>query len=282
MSVSIVKKVGIVGLGLMGGSFALALKNAYKDVEITGYDHNDQHCIEALELDLADKITDDLSDFDDFDLIILAIPVEGIVSVLKSLQNISPNTTVIDFGSTKKYIIDSTPPALRKNLVASHPMTGTEKFGPSAAKKDLYRGKVVVICDIADSGSLQSKTARKIFGDIGMKIFYMRAEEHDLHAAFISHMPHALSFSLANAVMKQENPEAIIALAGGGFRDMSRIAKSSPAMWVDIFRQNRENISLALECFQEELSKCGKLLQSEKWDELFEWMKEANRLHGIL
>jgi len=274
--------VGIIGLGLMGGSFALALKKRYEDLHILGYDHNDQHCIEALELNLVDRITDDLEEFETLDLIVLAIPVDGIIATLKQLTFISPETTVMDLGSTKKMILDAVPPEIRRNFVAAHPMTGTERHGPGAAQEDLYRGKVVVLCDLEKSGEEQRRLAKKIFGDLGMKIFYMDAEEHDLHAAFISHMPHALSYSLANAVMKQENPRAIIALAGGGFKDMSRIAKSSPAMWTDVFRQNRNNLIEAIECFKGELQRCEELILEEKWDELYAWMEKANGLHEIL
>jgi len=275
-------KVGIIGLGLMGGSFALALRNRYEEVEILGYDHNDQHCIEALERDLVDKITDDLEDFETLDLIILAVPVGGILSLLPRLTAVSDETTIIDFGSTKKLIVDSVPPEIRRNFVAAHPMTGTEKSGPTAAQPDLYRGKVVVLCNLEESGEIQRRLAKKIFTDLGMKIFYMDAAEHDRHAAFISHMPHALSYSLANTVMKQENPKAIIALAGGGFRDMSRIAKSSPDMWTDVFRQNKENLLAAIACFKGELERCEKMIQAEEWEALHQWMSKANALHEIL
>ncbi len=274
--------LGIIGLGLMGGSFALALRSRYKDLEILGYDHNDQHCIEALELNLVDRITDDLEDFFTLDLIVLAIPVHGIIATLPKLIGISKTTTIIDFGSTKEKIVQSIPMQIRENFVAAHPMTGTEKFGPSAAKPDLYRGKVVVLCDIDDSGEQQRRFAKKIFTDLGMKIFYMNAQEHDRHAAFISHMPHALSFALANAVMKQENPKAIIALAGGGFKDMSRIAKSSPTMWSEIFSQNQVNLLQAISCFKGELERCEDLVKQERWEELYSWMQRANGLHKIL
>ena len=130
---------------------------------------------------------------------------------------------------------------IRSNFVTAHPMTGTEKFGPKAAIPKLYENKVVVLCDMEKSGEYQREVAKKLFSSIGMKLVFMGSAEHDRHAAFISHMPHALSFSLANSVMKQEDAASIIALAGGGFRDMSRIAKSSPHMWEDIFRQNSYN-----------------------------------------
>ena len=277
-----IEDVGVIGLGLMGGSFALALKDIYPNCKIIGFDHNDQHCIEALELGIVDRITDDISDLLEVDLIILAIPVDAIIETLKEFKGVNPGTTIIDLGSTKRLIVESVPLEIRENFVAAHPMTGTEKFGPSAAFKELYRGKVVVLCNVEDSGEMQRKVAKEIFSDMGMKIFYMDAIEHDRHAAFISHMPHAISYSLANSVMKQENPKAIIALAGGGFRDMSRIAKSSPNMWVDVFRQNRDNIIEAIECFKGELKRCEEMVKKEEWEELYDWMKRANALHDIL
>jgi prephenate dehydrogenase len=161
-------------------------------------------------------------------------------------------------------------------------MTGTEKFGPSAAIEALYHEKVMVICDIEKSADFQKKMALSLFKDIHAKIVFMDAKEHDRHAAFISHMPHAVSYALAKSVMKQEDPKSILALAGGGFKDMSRIAKSSPNMWEDIFRQNKKNLLESLDVFSIELNLCKKLIEEERWDELHQWMSEANKLHDII
>ena len=275
--------VGIVGLGLMGGSLSLAMRDKYDELHILGYDHNDKHTIEALELGLVDKIADTLEELSSVDVLFLSVPVDGIVSILGKLENIlKKDITIIDLGSTKERIVASIPQSIRANFVAAHPMTGTEKFGPSAAIDDLYKGKVVVLCDTEDSGESQLSTAREIFANIGMKIFYMGAKEHDRHAAFISHMPHAISYALANSVMEQENTKAILALAGGGFRDMSRIAKSSPNMWEDVFRQNRDNLLEAIESFAKELNSCKQLVEDENWEELHKWMSSANSLHNII
>ena len=275
-------QIGIVGLGLMGGSLGIAARKSYPGVEIIGFDHNDQHCIEALEYGIVDKVIDELDGFADVDILFLAVPVDGIIAILQHLSPVSSKTTIIDLGSTKAKIIASVPPALRENFVAAHPMTGTEKSGPSAAVEGLYHGKAVVLCDIEKSGELQRDRAKQFFTDIGMKLFYMDAHAHDRHAAYISHMPHALSFALANAVMKQENPKAIVALAGGGFKDMSRIAKSSPTMWRDIFQQNRPHLLEGIDCFAGELAQCKKLIEEERWEELHQWMEKANALHHIL
>ena len=275
-------KVGMIGLGLMGGSLSLALKQQSDAYYFIGLDHNQTHCDQALELDLVNEITDSIENLKNCDLIFLSIPVDGIIAIAQQLHGLSETCTVIDLGSTKEKISLSIPSDIRKNFITAHPMTGTEKFGPTAAFEDLYSNKVVVLCDLEKSGEHQQSVAKKLFSDIGMHIVCMDAKEHDRHAAFISHMPHALSFALANSVMKQEAAKSIIDLAGGGFRDMSRIAKSSPNMWEDIFRQNRSNVLEAIHTLQSELKKCEKMVDNEEWDTLNTWMKDANTLHDIL
>lgn len=275
-------KVGIVGLGLMGGSLSMALKKTSRGYYFIGLDHNSLHCSQALDLGLVDQIVDSLDMLKECDIIFLCIPVDGIIYVVKQLTNLKEKCTVIDLGSTKEKISLCIPQDIRHHFITAHPMTGTEKFGPQAAIENLYTDKVVVLCDIEKSGSYQEKLAKELFTDIGMNIVCMGAKEHDRHAAFISHMPHALSYALANAVMKQEARKSIVALAGGGFKDMSRIAKSNPMMWEDIFRQNKSNVLEAIHAFQEELKKCEKMVANEEWDTLNSWMDEANMLHDIL
>ncbi len=275
-------KIGIIGLGLMGGSLGIALKASDTDYQIVGFDHNKGHCSQALELKLVDKIAESLDEVKACDVIFLSIPVGGIISVLQNMKDVSSDCTIIDMGSTKEKIVSSVPQGIIKNFVASHPMTGTEKFGPTAAIKDLYKDQVVVLCDLEESGKHQQETALRLYREIGMKLVFMGSKEHDRHAAFISHMPHALSYAIANTVMKQEDPKSIIALAGGGFRDMSRIAKSSPRMWEDIFRQNKDNLLTAIEHFGTELDRCQEMVEKEEWDELNQWMQDANKLHDIL
>ena len=272
---------GIVGLGLMGGSFALATKNYFH--KIIGVDHNEIHQEEALKLGLVDEIVE-FEELQNADVIILAIPIRGIINSLKILSKIGikENVTIIDFGSTKETIIKSCPKNIRKNLVASHPMAGTEYSGPGAAINDLYTNKVMVVCDIEESGEIQQKTALEIFNYLKMNIKFMKASSHDRHAAFISHMPHIVSFSLANAVLKQEDRENIVTLAAGGFRDMSRLAKSNPAMWENIFIENKQNLLNAIDAFKEELKLAKDLIENNKWDELEKWMKNGNKLHKIM
>ena len=274
-------KIGIIGLGLMGGSLALSLKKLDYINSIVGYDHNDKHKKDALALNLVSKI----ATFDEIkqcDVIFLAIPVNGIIATLKELQDVSTDTAIIDLGSTKEKIIAAVPPQIRKNFVAAHPMTGTENFGPQAAIEGLYEDKVVVLCDLENSGAIQRQVARKIFKSLNMKKYFMGSHEHDRHAAFISHMPHAISYSIANTVLKQENKHNILALAAGGFRSMSRLAKSSPYMWEDVFRQNKDNILEAIELFEIELQNLKEDIINDEWEKVHQEMANANKLHDIL
>ncbi len=274
--------IGIIGLGLMGGSLGLALKKFPQKYYIIGYDHNKTHQEEAIELNLIDEIYTNFEDIKKCAVIILTIPVDAIITTIKRLKDTPKSCTIIDFGSSKSKISKSIPKEIREQVVTAHPMTGTEKFGPTAAITNLYKDKVMVFCDKEKSGELQREIAISIFKDIEAKVVFMGAEEHDRHAAFISHMPHAVSFAIANSVIKQEDAGNIIALAGGGFKSMSRIAKSSPNMWEDIFRQNRENLLESIEIFNSEMMLCKKMIEDENWEELHKWMLEANSLHDIL
>jgi prephenate dehydrogenase len=275
-------KIGIVGLGLMGGSLALSLKNLPFISSIVGSDHNSEHQRQAMELGLVDEIIA-LDAIKRCDVIFLAIPVDSVIALLEELDGkIQSDTTVIDLGSTKERIVNAVPASIRSNFVAAHPMTGTEKFGPTAAVEELYHDKVVVLCDMDDSGEHQQETAVRLFSGLHMRLHYMRAHEHDRHAAFISHMPHAISYSIANTVLAQEDKYNILALAAGGFRSMSRLAKSSPNMWEDIFRQNKHNLIEAIELFESELENLKKAIKNEEWPAVRNKMENANKLHDIL
>ncbi len=274
-------QAAIVGLGLMGGSLALDLRLHGLAQKIVGFDRNPKHCKEALELSLVDAIVD-FEELKRSDVIFLAIPVEGIIATLAKLTDTSEETTIIDLGSTKEKIVASCPANLRPRFVAAHPMTGTEFSGPQAAKPGLYHDKIVVLCNTEANAPAHKERAENIFTAIGMQIVYMDAAEHDLHAAYISHLPHAISYALANSVLGQEDPKSILILAAGGFRDMSRLAKSNPTMWTDIFKQNKKNLLSSIEVFKKELRRAHTLIQEERWEELRAWMEEATKLHQIL
>ncbi|MCT7511257.1 prephenate dehydrogenase [Aliarcobacter cryaerophilus] len=274
--------IGIIGLGLMGGSLAKAVKRYGISKKVYGFTNSEKNKKEIEELGLVDELVDLETLKKVSDVIILSIPVDAIISMFPNFLDINEKTTIIDMGSTKEYIVKNIPPKIRKNFIAAHPMTGTEKNGPKAAIDNLYEGKTVVLCDLEDNENMHVNKAFKIFQEIGMRIVVMNSHEHDVNACYISHLPHLISFSLANTVMSHQNPKEIIALAAGGFKDMSRIAKSSPRMWGDIFKQNRENMLESIKSFEEQMNEAKKMIEEERYEDLENWMKKANSLHEIL
>jgi prephenate dehydrogenase len=274
--------IGIIGLGLMGGSLAKAVKRYGISKKVYGFTNSEKNKKEIEELGLVDELVDLETLKKVSDVIILSIPVDAIISMFPNFLDINEKTTIIDMGSTKEYIVKNIPTKIRKNFVAAHPMTGTEKNGPKAAIDNLYEGKTVVLCDLEDNENMHVNKAFKIFQEIGMRIVVMNSHEHDVNACYISHLPHLISFGLANTVMSHQNPKEIIALAAGGFKDMSRIAKSSPRMWGDIFKQNRENMLESIKSFEDQMNEAKKMIEEERYEDLENWMKKANSLHEIL
>ena len=274
--------IGIIGLGLMGGSLAKAVKRYGISKKVYGFTNSEKNKKEIEELGLVDELVDLETLKKVSDVIILSIPVDAIISMFPNFLDINEKTTIIDMGSTKEYIVKNIPTKIRKNFVEAHPMTGTEKNGPKAAIDNLYEGKTVVLCDLEDNANIHVNKAFKIFQEIGMRIVVMNSHEHDVNACYISHLPHLISFGLANTVMSHQNPKEIIALAAGGFKDMSRIAKSSPRMWGDIFKQNRENMLESIKSFEDQMNEAKKMIEEERYEDLENWMKKANSLHEIL
>lgn len=272
---------GIVGLGLMGGSFAKVIKKNNISTKIYGFDNNPIHQKEALELGFADEIVD-IEKLKEVDVLILAIPVDSIISFLKGFGEVKKDMTIIDFGSTKELIVKNIPEHLKKNFIPAHPMTGTEKFGPKAALDGLYEGKIIVLCDLDACDEIHKSRAISIFEKVGMRLVFMDSAVHDIHACYMSHLPHAISYALANTVMDHEDPKDIVSLAAGGFRDMSRIAKSSPDMWTDIFRQNRKNLLESMDIYMKHFLEMKTFLENEDYEKIVDKMKHANDLHNII
>lgn len=275
-------RVGIVGLGLIGGSMGLCLKKTKIVSSIVGYDLNKENEEQALKLGLVQNIMSIDEMKKKCDIIFLAIPVEAIIKTTQNLGDIDENLTIIELGSTKTEILSNVPANIRKNFIAAHPMSGTEFSGPNAAKDGLFKDAVMVLCDMEENAEIHRRRIVEIASHIGMKIVFMSATEHDHHAAIISHITHVISFSLANSVMKEEEVKHILALRGGSFSDMIRTAKSSPDMWSDIFKQNSQNILFAINMFKKELDVCENLIKDKKWDELKHWMSEARKIREIL
>ncbi|WP_395002219.1 prephenate dehydrogenase [uncultured Helicobacter sp.] len=273
---------GIIGLGLIGGSMGLALRELGRFGCIAGFDSNPLHSQQALSLGLVDECISLEELISQGDVLFLATPVESIIALLPRLKAIKPSATIIDLGGTKEQIIAHIPDSIRKNFIAAHPMAGTEFYGPKAALPHLFKDSIVILTNLEESGEAQIQMAREIFLGIGMKIIKMDAHAHDRHIALISHMPHIISYALANAVLSQEDPQTILALIGGGFRSMSRLSKSSPKMWNDIFKQNTQNVLDSITSFQEELQKAKDMLESRDWEGLEAFMAQANKLQEFM
>jgi prephenate dehydrogenase len=277
--------VTIVGVGLIGGSFSLALKDHNLVNKVIGVSRTGATAQRALELGIIDEVLPLEEAVKQSDLIYLAIPVDVTLPVMKTILDLmNSNQIVVDAGSTKQALcaLVSDHPR-RSRFVASHPMWGTEYSGPDAAVHDAFRGRTCVICEREKSDPDAVAKVEKAYSILGMSLVNMDAESHDVHAAYVSHISHITSFALANTVLEKEREEdAIFELAGGGFESTVRLAKSSPAMWGPIFMQNRENVLDVLNEHIMQLRKFKSCLEKENYDYLQELMENANKIRRIL
>ena len=277
-------KVGIIGLGLMGGSFALDIKKPFPNSEIFGIDSSSKNLDEALELGLIDhKI--DYKDLNKMDLILISVPVNNILGLIdKVLEVIGDNTLVFDVGSTKEPICNYLKNhEKRSNFLAAHPMAGTEFSGPKAAIKGLYVGKTNIICEFEKTDKKLGKLALEIFDALEMKTIYMHPKSHDVHVAYVSHLSHVSSFMLGKTVIeKEKNENNIFDLAGSGFESTVRLAKSSPNTWTPIFLQNKTNLAAAIDEYVTNLNLLKELIVEENDEELNKILNNTNRIKEIL
>jgi len=277
-------KVFIVGIGLIGGSFALDLKSVMKEVEIYGVDENKEHLKKALNLELIDHKAV-FEDLQQADLVYLAIPVDATLKVLpKVLDVINEDCVVIDAGSTKENIcqvIINHPK--RRNYLSAHPIAGTEFSGPTAAIHGLFRDKTNIICEVEKTAFKLQERALEIFQAIGMRIRYMDPSSHDRHIAYVSHLSHISSFMLGKTVLeKEKNERDIFDLAGSGFASTVRLAKSSPAMWTPIFNQNKKNVLETLDEYISNLQHFRTLMEEDNFEEVFSEMERTNHIREVL
>jgi prephenate dehydrogenase len=278
-------KLAVVGLGLIGGSMALDLKARNFVSEVLGVDQNETHAKDALKLGLVDRITTLENACNEADLIILATPVNILSSLLpKVLDLIQPYGTVTDVGSTKAKITESIKNhPKRKQFVPSHPMAGTEFSGPQAAHQGLFKDKATIICDSNDSGAEHLQKVIEMYQQLEMRVLYMNSKEHDLHAAYVSHLSHISSFVLANTVLdKEKNVNAIFDLASAGFESTVRLAKSSPDMWAPIFEQNHDHIVEALGAYIDHLKLFHQTLVAKDYTSTKALMTQSNEIKRVL
>ena len=277
-------KIGIIGLGLMGGSFALDIKTPFPNSIIYGIDNSAENLNKAKEIGLIDLIIS-YKDLRKMDLILVAVPVSHSLNLIpKVLDLINSNTLVFDVGSTKQAICELlNDHPKRGNYLAAHPMAGTEFSGPEAAQKGLYVGKTNIICEFEKTDIKLRKLALKIFNNLEMKTIYMDPKSHDIHVAYVSHLSHISSFMLGKTVIeKEENEINIFDLAGSGFESTVRLAKSLPETWTPIFLQNKGNLVLAIEEYVSNLNLIKELILNENESDLSEILNNTNRIKEIL
>ena len=277
--------VGVVGLGLIGGSLAISLKKRGFASKIIGVDNNPKHSSEALDSNIVDEVCGLSQAAQLADVIILAIPVDAGKAVLPLLlDQTKEGQVIIDMGSTKGgicMVADQHPN--RKNFVASHPIAGTENAGPSAAFDGLYDNKITIICDEEKSLPSAVNVCKKLYETLKMRVQFMDSQEHDRHIAYVSHLSHITSFVLGQTVLEIEKDEkSIFNMAGSGFASTVRLAKSSPDMWAPIFEQNQEHLSTALEAYIKNLENFKRKIETGSKDELRDLMGDVNEIRRVL
>ena len=278
------KNIYIIGIGLIGGSFAIDIKKHDSEAIIHGISRKEETLNKALALKLIDKKST-LDDLVNADLVIVSIPVDATVKLLPIiLDKISENALVIDAGSTKEAICKAVEHhSKRRNFLACHPIAGTEKSGPTAAISGLYAGKTNIICEVEKTTFKLQEQALTIFSALGMRIRYMDAVSHDKHIAYVSHLSHISAFMLGKTVInKEKNERDIFDMAGSGFASTVRLAKSSPAMWTPIFKQNKENVIETLEEYINNLQHFKTLMEQDNFSEIFKEMENTNYIKEIL
>ncbi|KPM32399.1 Prephenate dehydrogenase [Croceitalea dokdonensis DOKDO 023] len=277
-------KVAIIGIGLIGGSFAKDIRKLYPEATLWGIDANEDHLQRALELGLIDAEAA-YKDLTDATMVLVAVPVDVLVQELpKILDAVGEETVVFDAGSTKAMIcatIENHPK--RRNFLACHPIAGTEFSGPDAAMAQLYKGKTNIICEVEKTAFKLQEKALQLFQEMGMRIRYMNADAHDKHIAYVSHLSHISSFMLGKTVIeKEKNERDIFDMAGSGFESTVRLAKSSPAMWTPIFKQNKANVVETLQEYIQNLEQFKQMLLEDDFKGVYEEMNNTNKIKQIL
>jgi prephenate dehydrogenase len=275
------EQLGLIGCGLMGGSFALALKRAGLVKRIVGYSKSPSTTERARQMGVIDvEAPSALLAVSGADIVLLAIPVSATEATFKAIRHlVGPNTLIMDVGSTKRDVVDAARRMLRNDVgsfVPCHPITGKEVSGVEHADADLYVGKQVILTPIERTLTVQLKKANDVWTALGCHVIQMSPQSHDAAYAAVSHLPHLIAFALINSITNQECGKDYLALAGPGFRDFTRIAASDPQMWRDILIANREELLAQSKIFQQTLQSLEQLISSGSGDALESLIEQAS------
>lgn len=277
-------KVGLIGIGLIGGSMALALRKSGAATSVVGMDHDPSNLAQATALGIIDG-SFTWNRIADLDLVIISVPVSHCGNLVsKALDHVGEQTIVVDMGSTKESIcrqVEDHPN--RARYVACHPIAGTENSGPAAAFDSLFDGKLMILCDVERSDARAVDRVDALFRDIGMRIERMDSASHDKHMAYVSHLSHVSSFMLATTVLEiEKDTQTIFDLAGSGFASTVRLAKSTHTMWAPIFLENNQFLSQALGTYIDQLTEIKELIDNKDADAMHDLLKEANQIRRVL
>jgi prephenate dehydrogenase len=274
------RKVAIIGVGLVGGSFGLALRRAGAAGPVVGFDRDRTSLARAAELQVIDQVADSVSEATrGAELVVVAVPVKAVGPVLHDVAlALDPAATVTDVGSTKAEVVHTAREELRERFarfVPGHPIAGREASGVEAANADLFRGARVVLTPVAETDAQAADLVRSAWEAVGARVSTLTPEDHDRIFAAVSHLPHLLSFALVSEIASRADAGELFGFAAGGFRDFTRIAASSPEMWRDVALQNREALLRELDRFGLRLAIFRELIEKGDGPALERLMAEA-------
>jgi len=280
-----VNKIVIFGAGLIGGSFALALRQAGAAREVVGFGRRAATLEEAQRLGILDRIgTDEAREVADADLVLIATPVAKMGEILRRIApHLGPDTLVTDGGSTKCDVVAAAHANLGSRLaqfIPAHPIAGAEHSGPAAARADLYQGRKVVLTPLPENGAAAVARVRAAWEACGAVVSELTPEQHDAVFAAVSHLPHLLSFALVHDIAQRDNRDLLLSFAASGFRDFTRIAASSPEMWRDISLANREALLREVKGYADELHVLYQALEANDAAKLEEIFAEAQKVRA--
>lgn len=279
-------KVGIIGLGLIGGSMAVDLRRRGFADEVLGVEADPVNAAAAEKIGLADRIVSFEECVDEADLVVLAVPVGAAVKMLPQVLDrfAGQKKVVIDVCSTKKQLARAVKyHPERRRYVGTHPMAGTEYSGPWAAMPGLFDGHAGIICDAQESDPKAVRTVECLYETLNMRTIYMDSSSHDVHTAYVSHISHVTSFALALTVLDKEKDEKhIFDLASGGFSSTVRLAKSSPDMWTPILTQNRDNVLHVIDTYIDKMQAFKTAIEEGDEDAIRGLIEESNKIRRII
>ena len=267
------EQLGLIGCGLMGGSFALAMKKAGLVKRVVGYSKSPTTTERARQMGVIDvEAPSALMAVSGADIVLLAVPVSATEASFKAIKHlITPSMLIMDVGSTKRDVVDASRRVLKEHagvFVATHPITGKEVSGVEHADADLYHGKQVIITPTERTQVVQLQKATDLWTALGCQVLKMSPESHDAAYAAVSHLPHLIAFALMNAINEQPNGRDYLSLAGPGFRDFTRIAASDAHMWRDVFMANRQELLLQSKLFQKAMMELEQMITRDETDAL--------------